>query len=404
MRILCVALAVENQFTPIFDRLKAEHEVALLAPPGLIHPRGMELFTFQPRWTRSGNTVARTREDFEATAAAVRDAVERIPVSFDVVFGQASWGCTSHLHELLSFPVVSHVELPGLEMKACRTEFPLSGNDQEIDRVRRGLVHGALQRSSLIITPSEYAQSLLPQDIQARVRPCMEGFPQEPFKSAAQRKQLRKVLNLPVERPIVGFFGRTLEAMRGFDIFIQAAKIIRSLDSRPVFLVVGEPVTYYGNEASFLGGNSFKDYTLEQSALSEEDFLFLPLQPLPLFRSLVATTDLAVFPIFENAGNWSFFEVLAAGTPVIAANCCFFPEVIKDGHNGFLCPVREAAVFADRALRLLSDGDLQERMRREAWKTVAQKYTVAHAAQRFVAVFQEAIQSKMESNASSIIT
>lgn len=391
MRIIAITLARQSQFSPIFDVLQRDHEITLLAPEGTGATPSFPTIGFAPVLPSGQSAAERATHAFLGTACAVAKALRsQGPDHYDVVFGQASFGCTHFARTLGRSAVVSHVELPGSEMKNSRPEFPVSADDQAGDRAHRELVYASLRDSDLVISPSQYARGLLPPDIQPNTKVCMEGFPLGSVATAGERARLREKHGLPDGCPLVGYFGRTLEAVRGFDVFVQVARELRRRISRTAFLVVGEPISYYGKEDKHLGGKSFKDYALEAAGMSEHDFSFRRLQPLKVFRELIASVDVAVFPIFESAGNWSFFECLAVGTPVIAARKCFFPEVIADGENGFLCDIGDIAAFADRCVGLTTDLELREKIGRAGRKTIEREFTIERAAQRYIAAFEEA--------------
>ncbi|WP_433934937.1 glycosyltransferase [Sorangium cellulosum] len=391
MKILAIALARHSQFSGIFDVLRRKHEITLVAPDGTGEAPGLRVIPFTPARVTSGSRAERAVGSFLGTARAVASAIEPLRGErFDVVFGQVSFGCTHEIRRVLGAPVVSHVELPGREMATARPEFPPSREDIEAGEAHRALVDQSLRASDLIITPSRHAAGLLPRDVAPRVRVSMEGFRVGPLRDAAERSALRQRHGLPADAPLLGYFGRTLEAMRGFDIFVQTAREVRRALPGAAFLVVGEPVTHYGSEQAALGGESFKDFALRTAGVAERELMFRRIQPFPVYRELLAAVDAAVFPIFESAGHWSFFDSLAEGTPAVAARRAFFPEVIRDGQNGLLCDVRDVANFAARSVALLTIPGLRARIGRAAWETARRDFTEERAAARYEAVFEEA--------------
>lgn len=60
-----------------------------------------------------------------------------------------------------------------------------------------------------------------------------------------------------------------------------------------------------------------------------------------------AESDLFLLPSFEEGVANVVLEAMALGTPVISTNCGGMEEVISDGHNGFIVPVRKAYAIAD---------------------------------------------------------
>jgi glycosyltransferase involved in cell wall biosynthesis len=79
--------------------------------------------------------------------------------------------------------------------------------------------------------------------------------------------------------------------------------------------------------------------------------------------------DVLVFPsLFEGFGL-VILEAMAQGTPVITTGHTAGPDVITDGVDGFIVPIRSAEVIAARLEGLARDGDELERMGRAARAT-----------------------------------
>lgn len=65
-------------------------------------------------------------------------------------------------------------------------------------------------------------------------------------------------------------------------------------------------------------------------------------------------------------------QAMACGLPVVSTDCPFGPrEVIREGENGYLVPVGDAAALAARALAVLTDAALRQRLGRAAPRSVA---------------------------------
>ncbi|XXF77070.1 glycosyltransferase [Myxococcaceae bacterium GXIMD 01537] len=393
MRILVLMAAPRTQFSPIFDELSRAHEVTVLAPERFQSHSGRGVVVVSSRRRRTSLAVESTRQVFLGAAAAVHRSLQDFARdSFDVVFGQASFGCSARVRERLDAALVSHVEFPGNELAMARPDFPLADDERDGHRAQRALVMRSLRASDLVITNSWHARNALPRSLHPRVRISMEGFGVPPLRTAEERTALRRAHGLPVDVPLVGYFGRTLEAMRGFDVFVKSAREIRRRRADAAFLVVGNPISYYGYEGRHLGGESFRDFSLRQGQMRESDFLFRPIQPIAEMRELMAAVDVALFPLFETPGNGSFYECLAAGTPVVAARRCFFPEVIEEGQNGFLCDVNDADAFADRAVTLLSNESLRRELGARGHALIQAEHTVERAAARYGAFIDEAVR------------
>jgi glycosyltransferase involved in cell wall biosynthesis len=52
-------------------------------------------------------------------------------------------------------------------------------------------------------------------------------------------------------------------------------------------------------------------------------------------------------------------EAYAAGIPVVSTTAGGIPEILKEGENGFLCPVNEIECLADRIIQLVNTPDIR---------------------------------------------
>ena len=65
-------------------------------------------------------------------------------------------------------------------------------------------------------------------------------------------------------RKIVTYVARGFEMMRGFDIFMKAARRIYEQDPEVTFVVVGTDRVHYGNDLNYIPGDTFRHHVLAQ--------------------------------------------------------------------------------------------------------------------------------------------
>jgi glycosyltransferase involved in cell wall biosynthesis len=86
---------------------------------------------------------------------------------------------------------------------------------------------------------------------------------------------------------------------------------------------------------------------------------------------LMREHDVLVFPsLFEGFGL-VILEAMAQGTVVIATPNTAAPDIVDDGRNGFIVPIRSAGAIAERLTQLSEDRDLLARMSEAARQTAA---------------------------------
>ncbi|MFC1815842.1 glycosyltransferase family 4 protein [Thermodesulfobacteriota bacterium] len=86
-------------------------------------------------------------------------------------------------------------------------------------------------------------------------------------------------------------------------------------------------------------------------------------------------------------------EALAAGRPVVAFDVGGISEWLLDGYNGFLVPVGNVELLANRIGQLLQDPELSNKMGRNGAKFVRKKFSSENHVKGLLSVYEEAIAS-----------
>ncbi|MCM3756885.1 N-acetyl-alpha-D-glucosaminyl L-malate synthase BshA [Sporosarcina aquimarina] len=89
---------------------------------------------------------------------------------------------------------------------------------------------------------------------------------------------------------------------------------------------------------------------------------------------LLSFSDVMVLPSEKEAFGLVLLEGFACGVPAVGTNAGGIPEVIEDGVNGHIVPIGDPNAIAEKTLRILSDGDVHQKMKENALKTVKGKF------------------------------
>lgn len=139
---------------------------------------------------------------------------------------------------------------------------------------------------------------------------------------------------------------------KGIAEYVAAAKQIKREGIKVEFLLAGEPDAGNPNSAQ-----------AEQVDVWREAQLITPLGRVNSMADLLREIDVMVLPSFYREGvPRSLIEAAAAGLPIITTNTPGCRDVVEDGVNGFLVPVRNSDALADALRKVLNDPALAERM------------------------------------------
>jgi glycosyltransferase involved in cell wall biosynthesis len=226
---------------------------------------------------------------------------------------------------------------------------------QQAAGVRLSLMRGtrtaALRRAKHVVCPSEFLRTLAiewglpPEHVSVLPNPTPE------LPELAQRNELRQ--RYGVDGPTLAFAGR-LTAAKSLDVALSALAEVDGVS----LLIAGDGDQRRALEqrAHELGLNGRARFLGRQQSR----------EVLELFRAADAAVLSSSWENFPHA----VLEALAVGTPVIATTVGGVGEVVHDGRNGLLVPPGDPDAFAAAVRRFFSDGELRERMRAAAAKSV----------------------------------
>ena len=138
---------------------------------------------------------------------------------------------------------------------------------------------------------------------------------------------------------------------KGVAEFVHAARALRAEELNIQFLVAGEPDA--GNPASV---------PEEQLTAWREEGNVTLLGHVQDMPALMATADVVVLPSYREGVPRSLIEAAAAGLPIVTTDAPGCREVVEDGVNGILVPVRDGAALAAAIRKLVLDPALAARM------------------------------------------
>src|SRR5690606_34691288 len=122
--------------------------------------------------------------------------------------------------------------------------------------------------------------------------------------------------------------------MRGFDVFLRAAKRIAERFPDVVFVVVGEDKIAYGGDANHIAPHqTFKEWALAQEDYDLSKFAFVGRLPEAQLAQLLATTDLHIYLTVPFVLSWSMMDAMSCGAVVLGSDTAPVREMIYHGAN-----------------------------------------------------------------------
>ena len=331
----------------------------------------------------------------------------------DLIVGHSGFGSTLFLREIYpTVPIINFFEYyyrahdPDSDMDFRRDlGWPLGEMKYLRSRCRNAMILLDLQNCQAAYVPTQFQRSRFPEEYQLKLRAIFDGIDRSvyhgydeslrPPPSSRTMRQIGGVSVGPSTR-IVTYVSRGFESMRGFDIFMRAAKVIAERFPDVIFFVVGsEKMSYGGDEEHIKPYKTFKEWTLAQQQYDLSKFVFIPNLDQAALGRLMATTDLHIYLTVPFVLSWSMMDALSCGAVVLGSATSPVKEMIRHGENGLLADFFNPEDFADKAVEVLKDPAAVRPLGRAAEKMIIERYSLEVVVPEMVELYEEALQVKL---------
>jgi glycosyltransferase involved in cell wall biosynthesis len=205
------------------------------------------------------------------------------------------------------------------------------------------------------------------------VETLYHGPDPETILSSAAVDGVRDEFEIPDDAPIVGTVAN-LKAHKGHEYLLEAAALVRDElpDVRFMWVGLGPMEDGLRRRAERMGLNG----TILFTGFREDA------------PRLMREFDLFALPSLHEGLPIALVEAMTLGVPVVATIAGGTPEVIEDGHQGFLVPSRDPRSLADRILKMLRDDTLRGQMG-EAARLRAAEFDIRKSVARMERAYEE---------------
>jgi glycosyltransferase involved in cell wall biosynthesis len=183
--------------------------------------------------------------------------------------------------------------------------------------------------------------------------------PGVPIRSAPEKVQARRNLDLPIEGPVVGFVGR-LTRLKQPERFIDVALEVSHTHPETVFVVAGD-------------GDLLQKLRDRARPLGRR-IVFLEWRQ--DVETVYAACDVMVLTSDNEGMPVAVIEAAGVGTPAVTTRVGSAPEVVIDGVTGFVTST-DVAALTRATNRLLDDAELRQRMGSAAARMARDRFSAA---------------------------
>lgn len=149
------------------------------------------------------------------------------------------------------------------------------------------------------------------------------------------KRALRAELGIPVDAPVLLFFGRKQE-VKGFDLFLKTIDTLRTTAPALVAIAIGPTPANTKDDVGYAANCALQAALIDQNVLRD----FGPMPHAEIAKYLQAA-DIAILPSRDEPQGMAMIEAMAAGLIVVSGNVGGIRESIHTGIDGFLVETLE---------------------------------------------------------------
>jgi glycosyltransferase involved in cell wall biosynthesis len=363
--------------------------------------------------TRTTHFCSRTFENAVWHTDGVFNALKNAPdLKPDLIVGHSGFGSTLFLSELYpDTPIINFFEY------YYRAHDPDSDMDFREDlnwdvpevkylrsRCRNSMILLDLFGCDAAYTPTQFQKSRFPEECLPKLQVIFDGVDRgvyhghnEELRPAPGARGLRTIAGREVgpETRVVTYVSRGFESMRGFDVFMKAAKKIYLQYPDVLFFVVGSDRIAYGGDESYIAPfKSFKEWTLAQDQYDLSKFVFTGRQTPADLGRMLASTDLHIYLTVPFVLSWSMMDAMSCGAVVLGSSTPPVREMIRDGENGLLANFFDTDEMAEKAVKVLRDPAAYRALGRAAEEGIVRDYSLEAVLPRMLAMYEAAVNKR----------
>lgn len=188
-------------------------------------------------------------------------------------------------------------------------------------------------------------------------------------------RDIRTELGFDVDAPVVGSVGSLLP-VKGFDVLIESAKLLRERHPKLRVLIIGQGVSEPDLRRRIAAADLGRTVMLMGPRPRDE---------VPAF---IRAFDVAVCCSRREGCPLSVLEYMAAGKPVVATRVGGLPELVRDGRTGVLVPPEDSGALAAALGSLLADAGRRRDLGRHGMEVQRVEYSLDLQVERIEGLYE----------------
>jgi glycosyltransferase involved in cell wall biosynthesis len=340
--------------------------------------------------------AVRAEADLIRAAAAFRMAKVLKEAGFDpaVIVGHPGWGETTFIDE--AWPDAKRVMFAeffyrgrGLDIDFDDEFFETTEQAVLTGKAKNPVMTLAYAEADVIVAPTEFQASVLPEVFRPRVRVIHEGVdvdairpgPAEPFDLPDGR-------TIAPGTPVITYVNNHLEPMRGLHIFARALpRLMAEVPDAQVVVFGRENARPYGGQAP--EGATWRQLVFEGLEVDAARLHFMGKAPHAQMLAAMRLSTAHVYYTYPFVLSWSLVEAMASGCYVIGSDTPPLHDAITDGVNGRLLPFFDVEALSQALIDACRDPRAAAPLRAAARKTAVAKFSSRDGREAWLQVLRD---------------
>jgi len=195
--------------------------------------------------------------------------------------------------------------------------------------------------------------------------------------SQEDKEKIKRQFGLSNDDTVVCLIGR-LTKIKGHDILIKAAALLRERNVKPIFILAGT-------------GNVDFVKTLIKKYNLEDQFILTGFVD---SRDILWASDLLVLPSRKEGFALVIVEAMFCKVVPIRTPAAGAFDQIDDGVNGYIVPFEDHEALANRIKILLENDDLRQKMAQNAYEKAKKFFTLDNMVKNYLNIYKDLIEKR----------
>ncbi len=221
------------------------------------------------------------------------------------------------------------------------------------------------------------------------------GIDLELFRPDGDYAEVKEAFGRFLNRRVI-FHPARMSLAKGSHVSVQALAYIKERFPDALLVMAGTEKTVDWGSYQSKEVAQIKDLIAELGLRDHVYIEFFPWEKMPL---VYRGAEVCIYPsCFEEPFGLVMLESMATARPIVVSRAGGMPEVVKDRVNGFIVPMNDPRMLAERCCQLLAEPVLARQMGQSGRKMAQKYFTKELMAARTLHVYGDVLSSYWRNN------